>query len=90
MDYKKTATAIISLIGGETNINQLAHCATRLRFTLNDYEIPDTEAIEQLDGIIQVVYKGTYQIVIGQEVNRVYNAIMDCIQFQPQTKSSSK
>lgn len=90
MDYKKTATAIISLIGGETNINQLAHCATRLRFTLNDYEIPDTEAIEQLDGIIQVVYKGTYQIVIGQEVNRVYNAIMDCIQCQPQTKSSSK
>ncbi len=34
MDYKKTATNILKLVGGEKNVNHLKHCSTRLCFTL--------------------------------------------------------
>lgn len=34
MTNKELATKIIENIGGEKNISQLGHCATRLRFNL--------------------------------------------------------
>ena len=36
MDYKKTAAAIVELVGGKENISAHTHCMTRLRLTLND------------------------------------------------------
>lgn len=37
MDYKFIASKIIESVGGKENVLSVAHCATRLRFVLNDY-----------------------------------------------------
>ncbi len=36
MDYKKVGLQVLELVGGTKNVNKLTHCATRLRFELND------------------------------------------------------
>lgn len=36
MSYQELAKEILSQVGGKENIQQLTHCATRLRFVLND------------------------------------------------------
>ena len=36
MNYRELAENIIENIGGKENVNQVVHCATRLRFRLKD------------------------------------------------------
>lgn len=52
------------------------HCATRLRFKLNDVSTADTKKIENTDGVITVVNSaGQYQVVVGNSVAQVYDAL---------------
>ena len=55
MDYKELAAKLIELVGGKFNVKSVVHCATRLRFTLNDDKKANTDAITKLKGILQVV-----------------------------------
>lgn len=53
-------------------------CATRLRFNLKAVDKADTDAINNLDGVITVVQSaGQYQVVIGNSVAKVYDALAD-------------
>lgn len=75
MDYQKLASDIIKQIGGKENVEQLEHCSTRLRFTLADNAKANRKEIEQLDGVMGVADKVQYQIIIGNDVSEVYQAI---------------
>lgn len=76
MDYQHTARKIIALIGGESNINSVFHCITRLRFSLKDNSLPDREALSQLDGVMGVNLSGDqFQVIIGNKVTQVLKAI---------------
>ncbi|HBH1334714.1 TPA: PTS glucose transporter subunit IIA [Clostridioides difficile] len=80
MKYKDLNENIIKLIGGKENIKSVAHCVTRLRFTLNDRSIAQTEEIKKLKGVINVVSNDVaYQIIIGTHVVDVYNEFMSMI-----------
>ncbi|EGT4530281.1 TPA: beta-glucoside-specific PTS transporter subunit IIABC [Clostridioides difficile] len=80
MKYKDLNENIIRLIGGKENIKSVAHCVTRLRFTLNDRSIAQTEEIKKLKGVIDVVSNDVaYQIIIGTHVVDVYNEFMSMI-----------
>ena len=69
MNIKSLAENLLRLVGGESNVETVVHCATRLRFSLRDNEKADTAAIEQLDGVITTVSgSGQFQIVIGNRV----------------------
>lgn len=75
-DYKKLAKEIVKNVGGESNVNSLVHCATRLRFKLKDKSKANKDAIENLDGVVTIVESGgQYQVVIGNAVADVYQAI---------------
>ena len=77
MDYKELAEKLIELVGGKFNVKGVVHCATRLRFTLNDDTKANTDAITKLKGILQVVNAGgQYQIVIGPDVPQVYQEVV--------------
>lgn len=53
-------------------------CSTRLRFYLKDDSKAQTKKIEDLDGVITVVNSaGQYQVVIGNSVGKVYDALVD-------------
>lgn len=76
MDYTNLAKEILKGVGGKENINDVFHCATRLRFRLKDESIADTASLKGNKNIIQVVQNsGQYQVVIGNEVGAVYDAL---------------
>ncbi|HWO78485.1 MAG TPA: PTS beta-glucoside transporter subunit IIBCA [Bacillus sp. (in: firmicutes)] len=76
MSYEKLAKEIIELVGGEKNVTSLVHCATRLRFVLKDTSKANKGKLENTEGVITVKESGgQFQVVIGNTVPEVYNAI---------------
>lgn len=77
MKHEELAKIIIKNIGGESNVSSLVHCATRLRFKLKDHSLANVDVLKQTKGIIMVVESGgQFQIVIGNQVGEVFDAIM--------------
>lgn len=75
-NYQHLATNIVSYIGGENNINSVKHCFTRLRFVLNDTSLADKNKLCELDGVIDVIEAGgQYQVIVGNKVNAVFDAV---------------
>jgi len=73
MNYSETAKEILSLVGGEENLANISHCATRLRLNLIDSSNVDHSAVEAVEGVVSVVEKaGQFQIIIGLDVDKVY------------------
>ena len=72
-----TAQEILDAVGGPGNITHFTHCATRLRFELNDASIIDKDRVEAIDGVLGAVPQSgdRYQIVIGGAVQSVFNEI---------------
>ena len=76
MNYSDLAKTIIENVGGEKNIANVGHCATRLRFNLKNNDKPNTEKLKATPGIMGVVSKGgQYQVIIGSDVGRVHKEI---------------
>ncbi|WP_348922425.1 beta-glucoside-specific PTS transporter subunit IIABC [Enterococcus rotai] len=74
---QEIAERVLTLVGGEENVNSVVHCATRLRFKLKDEGKADTEKLNQDSDVIQVVQSGgQYQVVIGSHVSDVYKELM--------------
>ena len=71
------AQEILDAVGGPGNITHFTHCATRLRFELNDASIIDKDRVEAIDGVLGAVPQSgdRYQIVIGGAVQSVFNEI---------------
>ena len=77
MDYKQLASQILAAVGGKENIQSLVHCATRLRFQLADSAKFDTDTLKKTKGVMGAMYTGgQYQVIIGPDVNHVYNELI--------------
>lgn len=73
VDYGTLAKDILAHVGGEANVAGVVHCATRLRFSLKDPQKASKDAVAALPGVITVVENGgQFQVVIGNNVPRVY------------------
>lgn len=82
MNYEKMSSEILKAIGGENNIASVVYCSTRLRFTLNDQSKADDEKVKDIKGVLSLVKKGgQYQLVIGNDVDKVYKEIMKFTKF---------
>lgn len=91
MKYQKLNENIIDLVGGKENIQAVAHCVTRLRLTLKDRDAAKTEAIKDLDGVIDVVSNNVaYQIIIGTHVMDVYSEFMDMLGLKTSDNTTPK
>ncbi len=74
---KELAASIVELLGGSSNISTALHCVTRLRFNLRDDSLAKLDDIRQLKGVLGAQIKdGQYQIIIGPNVNRVYDEVV--------------
>lgn len=83
MNHEEVAKKIVNLVGGKENIQSLTHCITRLRFVLNDESLADEESIKNIKGVISVIRRGgQFQVVIGQEVKKVYSEVMKLGNFE--------
>lgn len=75
-DIQKSLEEIIQYIGGIGNIANVTHCMTRLRLVLKDESLEEKEKLEEVEGVIEVVHAGgQVQIVIGQQVGKVYDEL---------------
>lgn len=76
MNPEQASKEILGAVGGEENIISLVHCATRLRFKLKDHAKANKDASKKIDGVITVIESGgQYQVVIGNRVGEIFNAI---------------
>lgn len=76
MDYQSIASQILELVGGKKNVRGLTHCFTRLRFQLIDTSKAVKDKLLQTEGVISVVESnGQYQVVLGNKVTKVYEAM---------------
>lgn len=90
-DYKKLAATILELVGGETNVSNVTHCATRLRFNLKDDKVAQTDKLKNTTGVMGVVNQGgQYQVIIGSDVQSVYREIMELGSFEGKAASQEK
>lgn len=91
MKYEKEALEIVKLVGGESNISSLIHCATRLRFELKNSSKFQKQELEKLDYVLKVVVSGgQYQVVIGPAVDDYYQAIMKVAKISDHLDNESK
>lgn len=90
MDYQKLAQEILEKVGGKSNINSLTHCATRLRFVLNDNGKANAEDIKAIKGVVGVANSGgQFQVIIGSDVAKVYQPIKDIVGAGENTQEST-
>lgn len=72
--FEKDAKELLKLVGGKDNVKAVTHCATRMRFVLNDESKADTKAIENLAPVKGTFTNaGQFQVIIGNEVPVFYN-----------------
>jgi PTS system beta-glucosides-specific IIC component len=75
--YASIAEEVLRGVGGKDNVRSLTHCATRLRFVLVDPSRADKATVESTSGVITVVEAGgQFQVVIGNTVGHVYEAVV--------------
>lgn len=74
---EKLVNEILRAVGGKENVKAVTHCMTRLRFHLADTKKADIETVKKIDGVVGCVYKaGQFQVIIGPQVNEVYNDLI--------------
>ncbi|MCG7409085.1 PTS system trehalose-specific EIIBC component [Paenibacillus sp. ACRRX] len=91
-NYRETAEQVIEYLGGKDNIEQAAHCVTRLRIALKD---ESQVQLEQLQSVSLVkgafMNAGVFQVVIGPvEVERVYAELIALTQMKSATVADVK
>ena len=68
MNYKELVQSILRSVGGSGNVQNAVHCITRLRLTLKNPSLADTDQISSLEGVIKVANTaGQYQMIIGNK-----------------------
>lgn len=81
-DYSALARDIVDKVGGPDNVISLYHCVTRLRFRLKDSSKAQRDALNRTKGVLSLVEgNGQFQIVIGGEVENVYDAVQSIYHF---------
>ena len=69
--YESLAKSIVANVGGKENIVNIAHCVTRLRFTLQDEAKANDDVLEISLKDAQKINKD-FKVVVNL-VKRVYN-----------------
>lgn len=91
MKYEEMNKQILHAIGGEENIESVVHCATRLRFVLKDESKANDKEAESIHGVLQLVKKGgQYQLVIGNNVEDVYDELIKMIHIDNSDDNEAK
>lgn len=90
-DYQKLEHDIIRLAGGADNIASAQRCATRLRLVLKNTPGQAEEKIKALPGVITVVQKqGQFQVVIGNHVGDVFEAVSAELETNKKTEQEER
>jgi PTS system sucrose-specific IIC component len=75
---RSIAEEILVAVGGQENVESVAHCATRLRFMVKDVDQVDQAKVENVEKVKGAFYNaGQFQVILGTgTVNRIYEEIL--------------
>ncbi|MFR5601252.1 MAG: beta-glucoside-specific PTS transporter subunit IIABC [Lachnospiraceae bacterium] len=91
IDYQKTARELVKELGGNENISNVTHCATRLRFILKDESIVDSAKVSKIQGVITTIQAGgQYQVVIGNHVKDAFEYVMQLVTIDEKQTDGKK
>ncbi|WP_431089895.1 beta-glucoside-specific PTS transporter subunit IIABC [Paenibacillus sp. 8b26] len=90
MDRNQLSKEILTLVGGEENVEQVVHCMTRLRFNLHDDKKAQKEQLQKTEGVMGVMESGgQFQVIIGNDVANVYKSLVSNMSKAPQTETGT-
>lgn len=77
IDAAACAKEIVEKVGGPENVKTVAHCMTRVRFTLKSVDKADQEGIKSIKGVIGCIYSGgQLQVILGANLLPVYEQVV--------------
>lgn len=89
--YQDDAKQLLADIGGKENIAAVTHCATRMRFVLNDQDKANEKAIENIPSVKGMFTNaGQFQVIIGNDVASFYNDFTAVSGIEGVSKEQSK
>ncbi|WP_430600573.1 PTS system, trehalose-specific IIBC component [Enterococcus sp. DIV0008] len=89
--YRDDAEKLLEYVGGKENIDAVTHCATRMRFVLNDQSKANEKAIEEIPSVKGMFTNaGQFQVIIGNDVSTFYNDFTDVSGIEGVSKEQSK
>ncbi|MGT2887910.1 PTS system trehalose-specific EIIBC component [Streptococcus didelphis] len=72
--FEKDARSLLQAIGGKDNVKAVTHCATRMRFVLDDKDQAQVNEIEKIPAVKGTFTNaGQFQVIIGNDVSLFYN-----------------
>ena len=89
--YRDDAEKLLEYVGGKENIAAVTHCATRMRFVLNEQSKANEKAIEEIPSVKGMFTNaGQFQVIIGNDVSTFYNDFTDVSGIEGVSKEQSK
>lgn len=89
--FANEARLLLDYIGSKENVYSVSHCATRMRFVLNNNDKASKEKIESLEIVKGTfIQGGQFQIIIGNEVSTFYNEFIKLSGVDGVSKSEAK
>ncbi|MGO3732349.1 MAG: PTS system trehalose-specific EIIBC component [Vagococcus sp.] len=89
--YKQDAEQLLQFVGGKDNIAAVSHCATRMRFVLNDASKADEDKIEDIPSVKGMFTNaGQFQVIIGNDVSVFFNDFAEVSGISGVSKDASK
>lgn len=89
--FEQEAKDLLQAVGGKENIAAVSHCATRLRFVLNDETKADKKKIESISAVKGIFTNaGQFQVIIGNEVPTFYNDFVAVSGIEGVSKEAAK
>ena len=74
INYNNDVKQLLEYIGGKENIGAVSHCATRMRFVLNNTSLADEDKIKAIKSVKGTFTQaGQFQVIIGNDVANFYN-----------------
>lgn len=88
MKYKRMTEEIIEAFGGFDNLEEVGHCATRLRIYPKNVDKVNKEILNEIDQVHGVVIKNDHiQLIIGPNVSKAYSEFIEISNFRTESES---
>lgn len=89
--FEKDAKLLTEYIGGKENVAAVTHCATRMRFVLNDTSKADVEKIKAIPCVKGTFTQaGQFQVIIGPEVATFIMILLDRLEYLEKVRKKSR
>ncbi|HBJ2608270.1 PTS trehalose transporter subunit IIBC [Clostridium botulinum] len=89
--FSNDVQQLLEYIGGKRNISAVTHCATRMRFVLQDVKKADIKNIEKIKSVKGVFTQaGQFQVIVGNEVSTFYNEFVKIAKVDGVSKDQAK